>query len=790
MAAPAISPPLAPASCHHCGLPVAGPGQEFCCSGCEAVHGLLTSQHLEDYYRLRGTRGTPVTDLHTDRRDTKWLEPMARRLSEARGHGRVVMDVQGLHCVACVWLIEKVFEREAGGGTVLVNPSLGRLELLVPPSFDLLGFVGRVERFGYLLGPALKEPAKASSDLLWRLGVCVAIAMNSMIFGIAIYAGLDRGPLFTLFTTLNMVLSATALAVGGTVFFRSAWRSTAAGLMHFDLPIAIGIALAFLGSVHSYFAQGSRAAYFDTLDVFIALMLAGRWLQERILERNRAWLLASDGTDGLLVRRLRGGRVETVRSAEIREGDAMLLAPGDLLPVEAVLDEDASFSLDWIRGESRPREYPAGDTVPAGAFLASAESHVARAAAAFDASSLRTLLATPKPRADGARQTAWWQSLTRYYVAGVLLLAAGGFGGWWVATNDLSRAMSVATSLLIVTCPCAFGIAAPLAYEMVQAGLRRQGLFIRASSFLDRAREVRRVVFDKTGTLTTGALVLRNPHAVDLLTSATRQALYDMVARSSHPKSAALLAAFGHELTIDPAARVRELAGRGMELEQDGRTWRLGDPRWACTTPPPKSLFDLALAVDGALACGFRTTESLRPGASNEIVALTRDGYDVSLLSGDSPSRVRAVAEACGIAPERARGGHDPQSKADFLDRHDAAHTLFVGDGVNDVMALDHALVSGTPAIDRPFVPARADFFFVTPGLAPIRLALRSARALAQVVRANLAIAFAYNAITVGLALAGRMSPLACAVLMPASSLTTIAVTIAALSPRSRLWKS
>jgi Cu2+-exporting ATPase len=275
-----------------------------------------------------------------------------------------------------------------------------------------------------------------------------------------------------------------------------------------------------------------------------------------------------------------------------------------------------------------------------------------------------------------------------------------------------------------------------------------------------------------------------------LLTSATRQALYDMVARSSHPKSAALLAAFGHELTIDPAARVRELAGRGMELEQDGRTWRLGDPRWACTTPPPKSLFDLALAVDGALACGFRTTESLRPGASNEIVALTRDGYDVSLLSGDSPSRVRAVAEACGIAPERARGGHDPQSKADFLDRHDAAHTLFVGDGVNDVMALDHALVSGTPAIDRPFVPARADFFFVTPGLAPIRLALRSARALAQVVRANLAIAFAYNAITVGLALAGRMSPLACAVLMPASSLTTIAVTIAALSPRSRLWKS
>jgi Cu2+-exporting ATPase len=213
--------------------------------------------------------------------------------------------------------------------------------------------------------------------------------------------------------------------------------------------------------------------------------------------------------------------------------------------------------------------------------------------------------------------------------------------------------------------------------------------------------------------------------------------------------------------------------------------------RWACAHLKEVSdSFDVAFTEDGRCVAGFRTGERLRDDARSELRALVDDGYDVSLLSGDAHDRVLAAAVDCGVPAKRAVGECGPQAKARFLEEHDGAHTLFVGDGVNDTLALDRALVSGTPAVDRPFVPARADFFFVTPGLAPIRLALRSSRVLAQVVRADLAIALAYNAVTVALALAGRMSPLACAVLMPASSLTTIAATVAALSPRSRLWRS
>jgi|CZKU01.1.fsa_nt_gi Cu2+-exporting ATPase len=782
-------------SCLHCGLPVDGARRAgFCCSGCQAVYGLLHSEHLDAYYGFRGARGVPITDRHVERRDTKWLEAVEARLRAGGGHARVTLDVQGLHCVGCVWLIDELFGRARGGERIVVNPSLGRVDLFARSDFDLRAFIAGVERFGYLFGPPVKSAAPASADLLWRMGVCVAIAMNSMIFAIAMYAGLDRGPLFTLFTTLNLGLGAVAVLVGGTVFFRSAWRATAAGVLHLDLPIALGIALAFAGSVQSYVAHRSQAAYFDTLDVFIALMLLGRWLQERVIERNRAWLLASDGTEGLLARRMRGDLVELVACKELREGDALLIAPGDLVPVDARVEgrSPAVFSLDWINGESRPRSYGAGDVVPAGAFSVGAEAVLLDANTDFEASSLRELLRAPIENAnDRARATSWWQRLARVYIASVLLVAAGGFVAWWTATHDVSRAVSVATAVLIVTCPCAFGIATPLAYEMVQAALRRRGLFVRRSSFLDRAREVRHIVFDKTGTLTTGALAVSNPRAIDLLPIAPRRALYDMVARSSHPKSAALRDVFDSHAALDATARVVERAGLGLELERDGRIWRVGDARWACSNPEEAaSSFDVVLSADSVLVAGFHTTERLRSDARREVDALTSDGYDVSLLSGDAQPRVDAAAAACGLPSGRAFGARDPRAKARFLDQHDAAHTLFVGDGVNDALALDHALVSGTPAVDRPFVPARADFFFVTPGLAPIRLALRSARVLAQVVHFDLTIALAYNAITVALALAGRMSPLACAVLMPASSLTTIAVTVAALSPRSRLWRS
>lgn len=777
-----------PSTCLHCGSVSTG---AFCCPGCEAVYTFLHDKGLEQYYDLRGAEGLPainagdVADAHADR---KWLEPIANALADKKTLTRVELDMQGIHCSACVWLSEAVFRRHPGGLSIVVNPAVGRVDLTVEPTFDLRGFVSTVERLGYRFGPPVDKKPASQGDLVWRMGVCIAIAMNTMLFGIAFYAGLASGPIYELFQKLSFGLSTISVLVGGPVFFRSAWQSLKQKALHLDLPIALGILFAYASSAHAYFVRGGATSFFDTIDVFIALMLVGRFLQERVVAKNRASILASSGAEHLFTRRIgEDGSVELARCVDVHTGDRLLVARGDLVPVDATTSEPASFSLDWISGESRPKSFAAGDTVPAGAFSCGEGAVVVTAQSPFSTSALASLLRTTRQREnDAARATPFWQRLTRVYVVAVLALAALAFGGWYVATGDVFRALDVVTAILIVTCPCAFGIATPLAYELVQAGLRRAGLFVRSPAFLDRAAGVSTVVFDKTGTLTTGALRVANAEALGALSRDDLAALYDMAARSAHPKSHAIAKAIGARGMLRADAHVAEKPGRGLELVYGGTKYRLGSHAWTSALGPG----DVAFTKDGALLASFVTTEELRPDAAAEVQALAKSGYEPWILSGDATARVRTLASACEIPAERAIGDQSPEGKAAFVKRRDRGDVLFLGDGINDAFVADVATCSGTPAIDRPFMAARTDFYVVTPGLRPIRVALAMAKTLARVVHVNLAIAVAYNVVTVGLALAGLMSPLLCAVLMPLASLSTVLFTTFSLSRRNTTWKS
>ena len=322
-------------TCLHCRLPLAtGCTSDFCCRGCEAVHALLEGAGLSRYYELGGGEGHPVAPASVDH---KWLEPIAARLAaQPPGLTRVTLDVQGLHCSACVWLLDEIFRRAPSSAGILVNPAVGSVELTIGPDFPLTRYVSDIEAFGYRFGPPLKANAdrSTSSDLLWRMGLCIAIAMNTMIFGFALYCGLAEGRVFRLFHALDFLLSLVSVLVGGTVFFRSAWQALRRRVLHLDLPIALGILLAFSSSTYTYVTRGGTTSYFDTINVFIALMLVGRFLQERVLAKNRAYLLASEGAEGLYTRRVDGPDVKLVRCMEVAEGDVLLIGHQDLVPVE------------------------------------------------------------------------------------------------------------------------------------------------------------------------------------------------------------------------------------------------------------------------------------------------------------------------------------------------------------------------------------------------------------------------------------------------------------------------
>ena len=768
--------------CAHCAsaLP-SGSLDAYCCEGCRAVATLLRDGGLDRYYELGGGAEGPVS-LAAPGRDRPWLDALATRVAETEGVACVDLDVQGMHCAGCVWLMSTLFDRASGGVDAIANAALGRVSLRVERGFDLPAYVDQIERFGYRVGPALKSSPAVRDTLLVRTGVALGLAANAMMFALAIYLGLRTGPVYETMRTLELVLAAATVLVGAPVFFRGAMEGLRRGVLHLDLPIAIGMTLALAGSVAAY-VTGASAAYGDTVAIFVALMLLGRWLEQRAVSRNRDRLLASEGAGGVFARRIEASEVRSVRAREIREGDALLVAPSEIVVVDAISDEPATVSLDWISGESTARTAPAGTIVPAGAVQRGRRALRMRAMTSFDRSPLEMLLGRTAPERDARSPSAFWDRVTRVYVVAVLVVATAAFGAWWIASGDVSRALEVATAVLVVTCPCGIGIATPLAYELVTSALRRRGLFVRRERALDRAADVRRVAFDKTGTLTTGRLELEDASSLDAMSAMDRAALGELVARSAHPKSEAVRRALGDAITIRDDVTVDELAGRGLTATIDGHAYRLGAPEWAA----PGASGDLVLARDGSMVLALRTREVLRTDAAREVGALESEGYEVSILSGDASDRTRAVAARLGLADTEVQAECSPEDKAHWIDAH-VEPTLFVGDGINDGLAADRAALSGTPAIDRPFLPSRTDFFFVTAGLAPIRALLDGGRALRRVAKRNLAFAIAYNALVVTLAVAGLMRPWLAAIAMPASSL--IVITATTWSLRESRWNT
>lgn len=790
-------------SCLHCGNPLGrhwktadGP---FCCRGCRGVWELIRQTRLERFYDLKPGTTAPAATLRPD--GFAWLD---RLIAEHEGLApgdavlRLDLDIQGVHCAACVWLIEELFRRQAAGVQIRLNPALGKVELAWDTGRgDLKSFLTELERFGYRLGPARKGAQRHSRALIMRMAIAIAMAMNVMMFSVSVYLGLGDGMLYRFFGWLSLVLSTVSLVAGGGVFYRGAIAGLRRGVLHLDVPIALGMTLAYAGSVYAFLTGGMEAAYFDSLCAFIALMLIGRWAQEHILERNRNSLLESSGAENLTVKRVRGGRLEAVGAAEIVLGDELWIAPGDLLPVRGLLlRRPTAAALDWITGESGQVTFEPGEAIPAGAFNVAARGFAVAAAEDFADSRLNDLLRTTSI-ADEQFRPQWWHRISGWYVAVVLVAAAGGFALW--AGRDLARALEVTIAILVVTCPCALGLATPLAEELTHHRLRRAGVFVRKAAFLEKALAVRRILLDKTGTLTMGRLVLGGDDlaALAAVPPRARAVLRHMTARSNHPVSACVAAALGpvgaeeSAVNDEEADALRELAGQGLELPLPDGVWRLGRPGFAAGGPaasPPAPAGVTMFTRDGAPLARLTPAEEFKADAAGEIAALRDAGYELYLLSGDAQGKVDRAAAALGLPPDRAEGDLDPEAKAARVRELDRQDTLMVGDGLNDSPSFAAAWCAATPAVDRPVLPGKADFFFLGDGIHAIGHSLAEAKRLRRVVRDNLVIAVVYNLAAIACCAAGLVTPVAAAVFMPASSVAVVTLTAVRMS-RGPSWK-
>ena len=775
-----------PDECLHCNLRLRKNQSSFCCQGCKQVYELLHGSGLARYYELRNGSGIPVANRKTEQ--FAWLEPLLESQSNRELH-RVELDIQGIHCAACVWLLETTFKRKSWAAGIHINPALGRVELTWRGEGDLTEWLKEAHEFGYTFGPRLK-PGGGSSKTLVKLGVAAAAASQVMMVSLAYYFGLasEQSTLYQVLGWVAFAFATVVVMVGGPVFFKGAWAGLKNRVAHLDLPISVGILLAYAGSVLSTIQYGPEFAYFDTLAVFVTLMLTGRWLQERLLEKNRNGLLEDHGVQGLVCRKVTGNEASVVPAEDIVPGDRLWVAAGELIPMRSTLVEGrAQVSLDWITGESAPVGVIAGGSIPAGAFNTGSSPMQVESEEALNSSRLHSLLRRPRPSEKFDPSTRFWTRLAQWYVVGVLAAAAGAFMFW--LSHGLDRAWPVAVSILVVTCPCAIGIAVPLATELVMHQLRRSGVYVLSTSLLEKVLRVKKVVFDKTGTLTFGHLQPSGASrkAIQQLGEDDKQVLEAMAASSNHPASAAIVASVsGAKSGLIPG--IREIPGQGLLYQAGTQEYRLGKAAFA---GDDDRLLDArtVFSKDGAPLIRISLEESFKSDAADEVARLKDSGLDVYLLSGDHEAKVSAAARKLGIEQEKAFPQMSPEAKASWMARLDQQDTLMIGDGINDALCFNQAYVAGTPAVHQPSLPARADFYFLGDGMSGVGSTIAAARRLRSVVKANLWTALIYNTAAVGFCAAGMVTPLVAAVLMPLSSLGVTALTMFRLRRSEALWK-
>ncbi|WP_299437764.1 heavy metal translocating P-type ATPase metal-binding domain-containing protein [uncultured Rhodospira sp.] len=781
-------------TCRHCGDPV-GPGAAaaghagFCCPGCAAAYELVNGLGLDRYYERR-CLDPEVRSLKPETEPGAIPDYAVHVTTTDSGEASLSLLVEGLHCAACVWLIERLLARQPGVTHARVNMTTRRLTLRWVPETGEAGtdapdlgarrILDPVLTVGYRLVPYDPETVERDTDrtertLLRAMAVTGFAAGNVMLFSVAVWFGGDMGPATRDFMHwLSALIALPAIAYGIRPFARSAVTALRAGRANMDVPITLAVLLAAGMSVWET-ARGGPHAYFDAAVMLLFFLLIGRFLDSRARGRARSAaerLLALGGAAVTVIDP--DGHARSARPHEVPVGATVLVAVGERVGVDGVVAEGVSdLDVSLITGETVPARAGPGDRVFAGTLNLSAPVQVR-----VDAVGERTLLAEivrmmEVAEQGRARTVALADRVARLYAPVVHLLALAAFLGWWLAGGlPWQEAVLIAAAVLIITCPCALALAVPVVQVIASGRLLRAGAFLKAATALERLTEADTVVLDKTGTLTVGRPALVTGPGQGWTPDDLRLAA-GLAASSRHPLARAVAAACPDAPAV---TGVREHPGEGLSWDGPNGPVRLGSAAFS-------GVDDLGAGDGGATgpalwlrdgseapAC-FRFTDPLRPDAAEVVAALRARGLTVEMLSGDRPEAVARVAADAGI--ESWRGGCTPADKLARLQalRDQGRRVLMVGDGLNDAPALAAAHVSASPASAIDISQTAADVVFRGERLAPVVTALDVAHRADRLVRQNLALALLYNAVTVPLALAGLVTPLIAAVAMSTSSL-------------------
>ena len=697
--------------------------------------------------------------------------PSVERLAalSAAASGRIMLSLPGAHCAACISTVESGLAALPGVRSARVNLTLRRVSVDAEPTLSTETLIMALKRLGYeaheldagLLSAT--ETDRQGRELLMRLGVAGFSMMNVMLLSVAVWSGAEDATR-DMFHWISAAIAIPTVIFAGQPFFRSAWTALKARRLGMDVPISLAIILASSISLYET-ANGGHHAYFDAAVMLTFFLLAGRYLDHRTraVARSAAEELAALEVPRAIV--LRDGIELVLPISEVSVGDLVLVRPGGRMPVDGVVT-DGSSELDrsLLTGESLPSFAGPGTVVSAGEVNLTGPLTLRVTAAGKDSSLHRMADLVAIAESAKTRYTSLADRAARLYSPGVHLLSFGAFAVWmWITGGDIRFAINISAAVLIITCPCALGLAVPAVVTAASGKLFRKGLLIKHGTALERLAEIDTVVFDKTGTLTLGTPEPTNLHDHP---AEARSVALALARASSHPLALALAAAGGEAAEV---TELFEVPGYGIEGQWRGRRVRLGRALWTGADPLDVTATYLSL---GEATHGFTFADRLRPGAEAAVQALAAQGKHVMLISGDAEGAVRDLAQRLGITDWTA--GALPAEKAAAVARLSAQghRVLMVGDGLNDTAALVAAHVSISPASALDAARVASDIVLLGQDMAPIGDATRIAAQATRRIKENFAISILYNVVAVPIALVGLATPLAAALAMSLSSIT------------------
>ena len=817
-------------SCYHCGLPIPGgvhiqvvietEARAMCCAGCQAVAEAIVANGLEEYYRHRDAlpesprEALPLSLKEAGVFDLAEVQQgFVHEVHDASGrllpHEReAALILEGITCSACVWLNESHLARQPGVTLVDINYATRRARVRwderVTQLSRLLTAIAAIGYRAHPYDPALSEQLSQQErrSALWRLFVAGFGMMQVMMYAVPVYLAADgdmMADIEQLMRWASLILTLPVILYSAAPFFRNAWRDLGRRRLGMDFPVALGLGCAFVASLWATLTQGGEV-YFDSVTMFVFFLLLGRYFE--MMARQRA----ARGVESLaralpaLAARLPAypsWEAEAVTVAQLVVDDHVLIRPGERVPADGVVVDGASeVDESLLSGESRPLSRRLGDLLVGGSINVSSPlvMRITRVGEATRLAAIRRLV--ERAAEDKPHLVELADRIARHFVVALVVLACATAALWWWL--EPARALWVFVAVLVVSCPCALSLATPAALTVATGAFARLGVLVTRGHAIETLARVDHFVLDKTGTLTEGRLSLaqilplggQDQAAVLRLAASLEQG-------SEHPLGRALcLAAAGNAVAatsveLPVLTQLQSHTGQGVSACSNGRMLRIGRLEFVaeghaqalpdealqwCGSAMRRGDTVVALADDTAWLALFSLQDSLRPQAGSVVAGLQAMGMRVSLLSGDAPETVAAVARQLGLPADAARGGCSPEEKYAYLRQCQAVGEVvaMVGDGVNDAPVLAQAQVSVAMGSGADLARQAADVVLLGERLTALLAGVHLARRCLRVVRQNLWWAFGYNISAIPLAMTGIITPWMAGIGMSLSSLLVV----------------